>query len=317
MSSGSSLPYQLRPNKAVDRELFLSLLLRLAPKLALEKYHYVGLGGPFLEDFRLIHARTGIAKMTCIEIEEQVHKRQVFNRPIASIECVHKRLEEYLDETDFSTPAIIWFDYTEPKSITTQIERFAQTIGSVQIGSILRITLNANPGTLGKPDEPLSGNELMKWRLQAFQRRLGALFPSGLTADGMTQKNFGKNLLHALKLAAEKAVFSFPDRRILWALATHYADGQAMVTATLVVCKSDDTTVDDLVKNWEFYSTIDVPHHVDLPTLSALERLTMESSRDAEETIGFKLPSSDMGENPFEVFKKFYRIYPHFSRIEI
>jgi len=24
-----------------------------------------------------------------------------------------------------------------------------------------------------------------------------------------------------------------------------------------------------------------------------------------------------MGENPFEVFKKFYRIYPHFSRVEL
>ena len=69
MSAGSSLPYRLRPNKAVDRELFLSLLMRLAPKLALEKYHYVGLGGPFLEDFRLVHGRLGIAKMTCIETE--------------------------------------------------------------------------------------------------------------------------------------------------------------------------------------------------------------------------------------------------------
>ena len=77
MSTGSSLPYRLRPNKAVDRELFLSLLMRLAPKFALERYHYVGLGGPFLEDFRMIHGRLGIAKMTCIETEEQVHKRVV------------------------------------------------------------------------------------------------------------------------------------------------------------------------------------------------------------------------------------------------
>ncbi len=68
--------------------------------------------------------------MTCIETEEQVHKRQIFNRPIASIDCVHKSLEDYLDETDFDSPAIIWFDYTEPKGITTQIERFARTIGT-------------------------------------------------------------------------------------------------------------------------------------------------------------------------------------------
>lgn len=317
MSAGSSLPYRLRPNKAVDRELFLSLLMRLAPKLALEKYHYVGLGGPFLEDFRMIHGRLGIARMTCIETEDQVHKRQIFNRPVASIECVHKSLEEYLDETDFDAPAIIWFDYTEPKGITNQVERFARTVGSVPIGSVLRVTLNANPGALGRPTGNLSEAELMEWRLYAFQRRLGSLFPSGLAADGMTQKCFGKSLLYALKLAVEKEVLSFRDRRVVWALATHYADGQAMVTAALVVCEKDDKSVEELVKSWEFYATADVPHRLDLPALSTLERLTMESDVDAKLKMGFNLPESDMGENPFEVFKKFYRIYPHFSRVEL
>jgi len=317
MSSGSSLPYRLRPNKAVDRELFLSLLMRLAPKLTLENYHYVGLGGPFLEDFRLVHGRLGIAKMTCIETEEQVHLRQKFNRPVASIECVHKSLEDFLDETDFDSPAIIWFDYTEPNGITSQIERFARTTGTAPIGSILRITLNANPGSLGKSDKNLSETELLEWRLGKFKDRLGALFPSGLAIDGMKQKTFGLSLLHALKLAVEKEVLSFRDRRIVWALATHYADGQAMVTAALVVCPNDDKTVEELVKSWEFHTTTDAPHRVDLPALSTLERLTMESNDDAKTKMGFDLPKSNMGENPFEVFRKFYRIYPHFSRVEL
>lgn len=331
MSAGSSLPYRLRPNKAVDRELFLSLLMRLAPKLALEKYHYVGLGGPFLEDFRLVHARLGIAKMTSIETEEQVHRRQVFNRPVASIECVHKTLDDYLDETDFETRAIIWFDYTEPTGITTQIERFARTIGTVPIGSVLRVTLNAHPASLGKPEaneisvesdgevseDPAMKPTIQEWRLTRFRERLGALFPSGLTAQGMTFKAFGPSLLSALKLAVEKEALSFRDRHIVWALATHYADGQAMVTAALVVCPSDDKTIEELVKGWEFYTTTDSPHRLDLPALSTLERLTMESNDDVEKIMGFELPKSVMGENPFEVFKRFYRIYPHFSRVEL
>ena len=331
MSTGSSLPYRLRPNKAVDRELFLSLLTRLAPKLALEGHHYVGLGGPFLEDFRLIHARLGIAKMTCIEIEEEVHRRQAFNRPIASIECVHTTLEDYLGETDFDTPAIIWFDYTEPKGITTQIERFARTIGTVPIGSILRVTLNANPTSLGKPDPKdlsveVAGKAsedravkptIQEWRLARFKERMGGLFPSGLTAEGMTFKAYGPSLLRALKLAVDNEVLSFRDRRIVWALATHYADGQAMVTAALVVAPNTDTSIDDLVKGWEFYTTTDAPHRLDLPALSTLERLTMESNDDAKTRLGFDLPTSDMGTDPFEVFKKFYRIYPHFSRVEL
>ncbi|MCB9608970.1 MAG: hypothetical protein H6716_20430 [Polyangiaceae bacterium] len=331
MSAASSLPYRLRPNKAVDRELFLSLLTRLAPTLAIEGYHYIGLGGPFLEDFRLIHARLGIAKMTCIEVEEQVHQRQVFNRPIASIQCVHSTLEDYLDEADLDTPAIIWFDYTEPKGITTQIERFARTMGSVPIGSVLRVTLNANPTSLGKPDpndlsvevdDMASDDRVVKptiqeWRLARLKERLGALFPSGLTPDGMTFKTYGPSLLRALKLAVDDVVLSFRDRRVVWALATHYADGQAMVTAALVVAPKEDTGIEDLVKDWEFYTTIDAPHRLDLPALSTLERLTMESNDDAKARLGFKLPSSDMGTDPFEVFRKFYRIYPHFSRVEL
>lgn len=331
MSTGSSLPYRLRPNKAVDRELFLSLLMRLAPTLALEKYHYVGLGGPFLEDFRLIHGRLGIAKMTCIETEEQVHKRQLFNCPVASIKCIHKSIEDYLDETELDSPTIIWFDYTEPKGITTQIERFARTIGSVTIGSILRITLNANPESLGKPypedisvesDGDVSEDRAQKptiqeWRLERFKERLGALFPSGLTADDMTHKNFGKSLLRALKLAVDKELLSFRERCIVWALATHYADGQAMVTATLVVCHKDDKTIEESVKAWEFHVTIDAPHRIDLPVLSTLERLTMESTDEVQAKMGFELPKSNMGENPFEAFKKFYRLYPHFSRVEL
>src|SRR3569623_1496496 len=166
MSAGSSLPYRLRPNKAVDRELFLSLLMRRAPNLALEKYHYVGLGGPFLEDFRLVHGRLGIARMTCIETEEQDHKRQVFNRPIASI------------------------------------ERFARTIGTVPLGRVLRVTLNANPTSLGKPDPKDLSVEvegevsedravkptIQEWRLARFKERLGALIPSGITAAGGRQR---------------------------------------------------------------------------------------------------------------------------------
>ncbi len=331
MSSASSLPYRLRPNKAVDRELFLSLLTRLAPSLAVEAYHYVGLGGPFLEDFRLVHARLGILKMTCIETEAQVHKRQVFNRPISSIDCVHMTLESYLDETEIDTPAIIWFDYTEPKGITTQIERFVRTIGSVPIGSVLRITLNANPTSLGTPDAKdlsveMDGDAsedrdvkptIQEWRLARFKERIGEYFPSGLAAEGMTFKTYGLSLLRALKLAVDTQVLSLPDRRIVWALATHYADGQAMVTAALVVAPRDDSSIQELVQGWEFFTTPDAPHRLDLPALSTLERLTMESNEDAKTRLGFELPTSDMGADPFEVFKKFYRIYPHFSRVEL
>lgn len=344
MSAGSSLPYRLRPNKAVDRELFLSLLVRLTPKLGLEKYHYIGLGGPFLEDFRLVHSRIGIGRkrrgrrigrLTCVESMPEVHKRQRFNRPLASIKCVHSTLESFLDRTTFTTPAIIWFDYTTPRGIPSQIRRFAATIGKVPIGSILRVTLNADPSSLGEPppakdlsvavDGEVSVDRAQKptmaeWRFERFKERLGTLVPAGVTADGMTFKRYGPTLLQVLKLAVEKEELSFTDRRIVWALATHYADGQAMVTAALVVCPPEDRMIEKLVKDWEFYATTDNPHRLDLPALSSLERLTMESNRNPRRKLGFelsKVSESKLGDDPLEVFKKFYRLYPHFSRVEL
>lgn len=345
--SGSSLPYRLRPNKSVDRELFLSLLSRLAPKLGIEKYHYVSLGGPFLEDFRLVHSRLGIGrkknhrtvgKLTCIESELEVHKRQLFNRPVAVIKCVHSTLEAYLDQTTFTTPVIIWFDYTAPKGIASQIQRFAATVGTVPMGSILRVTLNGNPTSLGNGGEEPSGKDLSvevegdasadraqkptkaEWRFEQFRQRLGTLVPAGLTADAMTHKKYGPTLLQVLKLAVEKQALSFTDRQIIWALSTHYADDQPMVTAALIVVPREDQVTESLVEGWEFHSTPENPHRLELPALSSLERLTMESNNNSNKKLGFdlaKVIESKLGVDPVEVFKKFYRLYPHFSRVEL
>ena len=330
MSSGSSLPYRLRQNKSVDRELFLGLLGRLAATLKLENYQYVGLGGPFLEDFRLIHARLGLKDLVCIEAEENVHKRQLFNRPIDQIACVNSTLEDYLDETDFEKPVIIWFDYTDPKAITDQIERFAQSISTVPVNSIFRVTLNANPASLGtpKPEElavEVEGFErtdgqkktLQEWRLDRFHERLGSLFPSGLKPEEMTFKNYGSCVLRALYLAVENETLKLSDRNIVWALATHYADGQPMVTATVVICPEDVKPTKTLVENWEYHSTPLAPLMLDMPALSTLERLTMESCDEAKDKMGFELPKSDMGEDPLDSFRKFYRFFPHFSRVEL
>lgn len=330
MSAGSSLPYRLRPNKAVDRELFLTLLTRLAPGLGLESYQYIGLGGPFLEDFRLVHARLGIQSMICIESEEAVHQRQLFNRPVECIECVHTTLEDFIDTREFCGPIILWLDFTEPSELSAQIELFARTIGSAAIGSILRITLNANPAALGQPssdevsivipgylkatnDKPT----IQEWRLSRFKERLGGIFPTGLTPDKMSRRNFGKCVLHSLWLAVAKAALSLSDRNIEWALCCHYSDGQPMVTATALITRSANEPIATLVRDWEFYSTPKEPLLLEMPALSTLERLTMEAASDPKLSLGFDLPVSDMKVDPIASFKRFYRVFPHFSRVEL
>jgi hypothetical protein len=327
MSIGQSVAYRIRPNKALDRELFLSFLVWLSPRLSLKEYQYLGLGGPFLEDFRLVHSRTGIRKMTCIECEYQIHKRQMFNRPLSSIKCINSRLEDYLDETELKTPVIIWFDYTNPNDLKSQIERFAYTAGSVKVGSILRITLNANPSSLGNQNSCDNNNDnavdrsplrtLQEYRLLTLKERLGDLFPSGLSVEGMVMKTYGLTLLKVLEIAVDKQMLSYRDRSVAWAFTTHYADGQAMVTATLVVLDNGNKDIEKLIKNWEYYTPINCPHKLNLPDLSTFERLTMESRINRNNLLKYELPLTDLGDDPIKTFKKFYRIYPHFSRIEL
>lgn len=314
MSAASSLPYKLRPNKAVDRELFLSLLGRLGATIKVENYKYIGLGGPFLEDFRLLHARVGIRDMDCIEIEENVHKRQKFNRPIESINCIHSSLEEYLDSYDFQNPVILWLDYNDPKAIPRQIETFSRQVITLPIGSIIRITLNANPASLGKPDSHLSDE--LEFRLEQFKKRLSDYYPANLNTSDMTRKKFGKSLLEVLRLAVEKQILDARDRKIYWTLATNYSDGQPMVTATLIVTSPDNYEIPTILKDWEFYSKPQEPLILDLLALSTLERLIMESTENPKEKLSFDLPISDMGEDPFISFRRFYRVFPHFSRID-
>lgn len=315
MSSGSSLPYRLRQNKSVDRELFLLLLGRLAATLKLDEYQYIGLGGPFLEDFRLIHAKLGITDLKCIEMETEVHNRQLFNRPVSCIDCINSTLEDYLDSTEFQKPVIIWFDFTDPREITKQIERFANMLSIVPVNSILRITLNASPTALGKPEDIRA--DVPSFRLDRLKERLGKLFPSGLKPSDMTFKNFGKTILRVLNIAVEREVLSLKDRKIIWSLSTHYADGQPMTTATLHLVEPSDQTVENHIADWEYMSTPKDPLLIDMPALSTLERLTMESSNNARKSLGFSLPKSEMEEDPFDSFEKYYRVFPHFARVEV
>jgi hypothetical protein len=333
MSVASSLPYQLRPNKAVDRELFLSLLGRLAGLLRLEDYTYIGLGGPFLEDFRLIHSRLGIGRLISVEAEKEVHKRQLFNRPVPSVECRHSTLEDFIDAENFETPVILWFDYTSPKEVTKQIARFAESVVSVPECSILRITINADPASLGQPDKdevrPAPNGEksdsdkrstLFEWRLDRFRNRLGAQCPVDVGVDEMSRTQFGRPLLRALQLAVSAELQNCPSRTVFWLLATHYSDGQIMATATLVVLGNNPeftNYVSDLVKSWKFYSTPVDPLVLDMPVLSARERLTLEAHQGRNADMNYALPESKFGEDPVDSFKRFYRVFPHFTKVDL
>ena len=327
MSSSPGAGYKLRPNKAVDRELFLSFLSHFSAILDLKNYKYIGLGGAFLEDFRQIHAKIGITQMSCIDADPEVSKRQSFNKPISSIECIHSRLEDYLDSIEYEEPTILWLDYTAPKEISSQLGEFERQLANLPDKSILRITLNANPGSLGSPskedrdallpeceseDHPAEAAKL--WRLKEFEHRLGVYSPADLTFSDMSQANYGKSILKTLHLIIEKARLEV-HRTFEWGLATDYADGQNMVTATIFISDDIDEGFKKLLGKWEYVCDYSNPHTLNMPALSTRERLHLEYGPEA--TLSYSLETENKAHDPIKTFRKYYRVFPHFSRVEL
>jgi hypothetical protein len=325
---GANVPYRLRPNKAVDRALFLSLLSWVSPELRLKDYPYIGMGAEFLEDFRMIHARIGISAMTSVDCDPEIIKRQEFNKPLESIRCVESTIEKYLEKTTIQIPTIIWLDYTDPSSLKLQIETFLATLRDCPVGSIVRVTLNANSGNLGNPNpgeitakiDSSSGNgaePLHIWRLAKLREKLGDFVPHLLDPSTMVAKKFGEALLKILQFAVDRKFKHSRDRVIYWALATHYADGQPMITATVIIGGVTDTKVKDLVERWEYFSLPSSPLKLDLPSLSAKERIHLESKIQKGTEMTYAIPKGKLGEDPFECFERFYRIFPHFGSVDI
>lgn len=98
----SSPAYHLRPNKAADRFALLEAIRRL-PLLGdggLEEYTYISLGGPYLEDFRLLYEFCPEMRMESIESNSEVYKRQRFNRPFRKLRLIEEDLSSYISRYD-------------------------------------------------------------------------------------------------------------------------------------------------------------------------------------------------------------------------
>jgi hypothetical protein len=238
-------------------------------------------------------------------------------------------MEEFLDIYDFEKPSIIWLDYTSAQNLPNQIERFTRTVSEVALNSIVRITLNASPDSLGSPKKGElihkrdngrdgSGTALECWRLEKFKERMGNLFVAETKANGMSRDTYGVTLLSTLNNAIEDGKKYLFDRKILWGLATHYADGQPMVTATVIVVDpNSEAAISAAIEGWSYRSCPEAPHKLNMPSLSTLERLTMESNSNPESIINYDLQDPSLGGNPFESFKRFYRVFPHFARVDL
>ena len=142
----SSPPYHLRPNKAADRFAFMEAINRLSrtSDRGLQEYTYHGLGGPYLEDFRLLYEFCPDIKMVSFEIKEEIYNRQRFHRPNINLKLKHENIMSFIDRYNpRDAKSIFWLDYTDLEY--GNFLDFMALLGVVTEFSMIKITLRADP----------------------------------------------------------------------------------------------------------------------------------------------------------------------------
>jgi len=337
LSGSRHVPYQLRPNKAIDRLLLIDTLRLLAQYHGSPPEAYVGLGGPFLEDFRLLAHEFPSMRLVCVERDGETHKRQLFHRCSSKLECVKMSFAEYLPEqlpTEY--PIALWADYT--KLERSCLSELADIVRRVVPSSLVRVTVPTETPIydeleLGRftsappPDKAAEFGEFRErfyrehevdgvafareWSdWHAFSRRRFPLLVSRMV---------GAVCQHACN--APKAFL--PVHNLL------YSDGTRMLSKTGIILMEDDIKpfTEFFSEHFEYAAFDDETiETIDVPVLTTKERLTLDHVLPTEdmtgetclERLGYLIEGDGSRSESLERmmhYEKYYRYYPHFGKI--
>ena len=129
--------------------------------------------------------------MISLEADPQVFSRAKFNLPYNCIDVKNMDSTAYLtrfmpNDTDHN---IFWLDFVSPSGLGAQLADYTTLLERLNPGDIVRITLNANPDSLGKKSE--NPDSIRAARLETLRSRVkDAYLPPELTAECLTRHNY-------------------------------------------------------------------------------------------------------------------------------
>lgn len=324
-------PYHLRINKAVDRFILIDILNILRGRFDLSEYSYHGFGGPFLEDFRLIHGFYPDMKMVSIERDAQTFLRQEFHRFTRNnLTLIRKDLEDYLTQ-DFESEHkdIFWLDYVDSKY--RRLEEFKMLLKKVGLYSVIKISVRAQ--IYGNPfrERDVDRRDDLTEQQSRFLREFNREYRDALTSN-MDDKEFFARPFKTIELiynmiqtVAAKALPHEEGCFFQPLSAVHYQDGVPMLSVTGIVCPTENREeLCNLFRDWRFANlTWQLPRKIDMPHLSIKERLLIEHLLPAEvrdgsdvlAKLGYYIDSDQQSSvEKILQYEDFYRHYPHFIR---
>jgi hypothetical protein len=327
VADGQDIPYQLRPNKFIDRQIFLDLLIHICAIKGPSSYLYVSMGGKHLVDHESVYRRVGIRNLFSFDGSDWVVQRQLKNAPHDDVICqqmhssslpgeIEGLLEAYAPAQNF----VAWLDYTTAKDRLAQFQEFSQLLQKCQPGDVARISLNADYRTLGNTWKEDGYESPAVFRAGRLKAQLGAYFPSGIAKIAKTEMSIALAQGLALVVAEAAKVTGLNYRPVL---LTTYADGLRMFTATILTLDAAGGLPSGIAE-WEFLADgweriIDIS----APDLSMREKMLVDRCLTREpkailDEIGFTLADDpDEAENAIRSYKKLHRFYPTFYAIGI
>ena len=337
-----SIPYHLRPNKAVDRSLFMDLLRMLSGGLRLKDYTYIGMGGPFLGDFKELHSVTGITNMHSIESEEWIYQRQKLNKPLSCIQLhnmdstqfINEEIEEILSEKN----VIVWLDYVN-SMLGEQMDDIAKLTAKLGDKDILKVSLSAAASQFNCINEfkivhdPINGCQQQRLSeedvlsLRRDKLALKTCIPGDLENKDLNNQNFPIALIKILRSTVESSI---QDHLTVQPLGFYiYRDGVRMLTVTFIVLRKT-TNLDEFLEanrlnEWLLsnLSWNDSPHVIEMPVVSPIEKFQIDShypreSSDPIPEFGFRLDEKiEKNEKIFKEYTKFYKYLPAYSKVDL
>ena len=305
-------PYHLRLNKAVDRFLFFEAIRRLENAGSLAAYTYYGMGGPYLEDFRVLYELCGDVKMVSIENSPNIFRRQLFHRPCQTMDIRCGDFFKFIDDYDASgEKSIFWLDFTD---LTLQnVEHFGDLLSRVADGSVVKVTLQAS-------------YDYYRNNRQIFHEQFDSLRLNPTARVPQPQKEFVKEILGILQVMSQKMLPANLGARYQPISSFFYSDGTPMVTLTGFVCSGNECDcMRQRFEEWDFVNFAwDDPVAIRVPVLSTKERLHLQrylpmknpSGSALLERLGYPLHENndERTYTQLEQYAAFHRHYPYFIR---
>lgn len=316
---------------AVDLRIFLDLLQKISRFEALEGHIYAARSGYTMTDHKLMHRELGIEKLLAFDEDEELSKRQRFNKPTSECRCTIRSLDEFcsdpttvIEEENFNQgPMIVWIKEARWHKLSELLRHFETLVSLLQPMSIVRVTIAADILDWAGREPDLSSrrtiSRLREDALEQLRSQLGDYIDPSFGVSNMQQNGFGSALSEAFGVAADRAVPTSGTSSFEPLSLVEFDSETKMLSLTGMIVpeqQRDALHARLTVGHWPFLSNSwsDVKG-VLLPDLTVRERLTLEfyagqGKAAADDGLRFDIDVATEKPGFFENFAAFHRYYP-------